>query len=132
MSIHIGQRLPYKVNMDGQTIPLSGIEGENNRCGSSIYRWTEKRREKAKRAAARSCIELGTEKGKSEVWERLDYLFDEGSFQEVGSLLESRFTDFGMDQKKLPGDGVVTGFGTIHGEPVYCRRTRLYCDGYGT
>jgi len=58
-------------------------------------------------------------KGKLTVWERLDYLFDPGSFQEVGSLVESRVTDFGMDRKKLPGDGVVTGFGTINGVPVY-------------
>ncbi len=59
------------------------------------------------------------EKGKLSVWERLDYLFDHDSFHEIGALVESRFTDFGMDQKKLPGDGVVTGFGTINGLLVF-------------
>ena len=58
-------------------------------------------------------------KGKMTARERLAYLFDEGTFQEVGSLIESRFTDFGMDKKRLPGDGVVTGFGSIDGRPVY-------------
>lgn len=53
-------------------------------------------------------------KGKMTARERLLYLFDEGTFEEVGSLIESRFTDFGMDQKKLPGDGVITGFGLIN------------------
>ena len=79
----------------------------------------KKRREKAKAGGGEKRIESQHNKGKLTVWERIDYLFDEGSFQEVGSLVESRFTDFGMDKKKLPGDGVVTGFGTINGEPVY-------------
>lgn len=77
------------------------------------------RREKAKAGGGEKRIEAQHGKGKLTVWERLNYLFDEGSFQEVGSLVESRFTDFGMDKKKLPGDGVVTGFGTINGVPVY-------------
>ena len=74
---------------------------------------------KAKAGGGEKRIEAQHNKGKLTVWERIDYLFDPGSFQEVGSLVESRFTDFGMDKKKLPGDGVVTGFGTINGEPVY-------------
>lgn len=78
-----------------------------------------KKREKAKAGGGERRIEAQHKKGKLTVWERINYLFDEGSFQEVGSLVESRFTDFGMAAKKLPGDGVVTGFGTINGEPVY-------------
>lgn len=58
-------------------------------------------------------------KGKMTARERLDYLFDEGTFEEVGSFIESRFTDFGMAEKKLPGDGVVIGFGTINGTAAY-------------
>ena len=76
------------------------------------------RRAKAKAGGGEKRIEAQHGKGKLTVWERIDYLFDEGSFQEVGSLVESRFIDFGMDKKKLPGDGVVTGFGTIHGEQI--------------
>ncbi|MCR4754935.1 MAG: acyl-CoA carboxylase subunit beta [Lachnospiraceae bacterium] len=58
-------------------------------------------------------------KGKMTARERIDYLFDKGSFQEIGSQIESRFSDFGMDEKKLPGDGVIIGFGTINGEQVF-------------
>ncbi|QFJ56094.1 acyl-CoA carboxylase subunit beta [Pseudobutyrivibrio xylanivorans] len=79
----------------------------------------KQRRAKAKAGGGEKRVEAQHAKGKLTVWERISYLFDEGSFQEVGSLVESRFTDMGMDKKKLPGDGVVTGFGTINGVPVY-------------
>lgn len=77
------------------------------------------RRKTAKAGGGERRIAAQHSKGKLTVWERINYLYDPGSFQEVGSLVESRFTDFGMDEKKLPGDGVVTGFGTINGVPVY-------------
>ena len=77
------------------------------------------KRAKAKTGGGQKRIDAQHEKNKLTVWERINYLFDPGSFQEVGSLVESRFTDFGMDKKRLPGDGVVTGFGTINGEAVY-------------
>lgn len=77
------------------------------------------RRAKAKAGGGEKRIEAQHGKGKLTVWERINYLFDSGSFQEVGSLVESRFTDLGMDKKRLPGDGVVTGFGTINGVSVY-------------
>lgn len=78
-----------------------------------------KKRKTAKQGGGENKIQAQHGKGKLTVWERLDHLFDPGSFQEIGSLVESRFSDFGMDKKKLPGDGVVTGFGTINGETVY-------------
>lgn len=77
------------------------------------------RQEKAKQGGGQVRIARQHAKGKMTARERLAYFFDEGSFQEVGSLVESRFTDFDMDKKKLPGDGVVTGFGTVNGEAVY-------------
>ena len=79
----------------------------------------EERQKKAKAGGGKRRVDAQHGKGKLTVWERIQYLFDDGSFQEVGSLVESRFTDFGMAEKKLPGDGVVTGFGTINGQPVY-------------
>ena len=79
----------------------------------------EEKRRRAKAGGGEKRIDAQHRKGKLTVWERISYLFDAGSFQEVGSLVESRFTDFGMNKKKLPGDGVVTGFGTINGEAVY-------------
>lgn len=51
--------------------------------------------------------------------ERVDILVDPGSFVELDRLVTHRSTNFGMDKKKFPGDGVVTGFGTINGKPIY-------------
>ncbi len=54
-------------------------------------------------------------KGKLTARERLDVLLDEGSFREYDKLVVHRCTNFGMDEKHIPGDGVVTGHGTING-----------------
>ena len=77
------------------------------------------RRAKAKAGGGQKRVDAQHKKGKLTARERIEYLFDKGSFQEVGAFVESRFTDFGIAEKKLPGDGVITGFGTINGEPVY-------------
>ena len=58
-------------------------------------------------------------KGKLTARERLHFLLDEGSFEEIGMLVMHRSTDFGMQSEKYPGDGVVTGYGTINGRLVY-------------
>ena len=52
------------------------------------------------------------EKGKLTARERLALLFDEGSFIEVNALVKSRCYNFGQEKKDLPGEGVVTGYGT--------------------
>ena len=77
------------------------------------------KRKKVYEGGGESRIEKQHAKGKMTARERLEYLFDEGSFQEIGSQIESRFSDFGMDKKKLPGDGVIIGFGTINGCQVF-------------
>jgi propionyl-CoA carboxylase beta chain len=51
--------------------------------------------------------------------ERINFLLDEGSFEELDKFVEHRCTDFGMEKQKIPGDGVVTGFGRIDGRLVY-------------
>jgi propionyl-CoA carboxylase beta chain len=51
--------------------------------------------------------------------ERVMYLLDEGSFEEIGMLVTHRTTDFGMEKDLIYGDGVVTGYGTINGRLVY-------------
>src|SRR5256712_1822206 len=58
-------------------------------------------------------------KGKLTARERLDLLLDPGSFVETDPFVEHRTTDFGMDKKRIPGDGVVTGHGTIDGRNVF-------------
>ena len=59
------------------------------------------------------------EKGKLSARERLHLLLDEGSFEEIGMLVEHRNSDFGMENQRFPGDGVITGFGTVNGRLVY-------------
>jgi propionyl-CoA carboxylase beta chain len=59
------------------------------------------------------------ERGKLSARERLDLLLDHGSFEELDMFVEHRATDFGMDQQHVPGDGVVTGWGTVNGRTIF-------------
>lgn len=58
-------------------------------------------------------------KGKLTARERIHFLLDEGSFQEMGALVQHRSDLFGLDKQKILGDGVVTGYGTVNGRLVY-------------
>ena len=58
-------------------------------------------------------------KGKLTARERVDILIDEGTFEELDTFVEHRAVDFGMEEQKIPGDGVVTGYGKINGCLVY-------------
>lgn len=64
-------------------------------------------------------IERHHKAGKFTARERLDLLFDEGSFIEVGAFVSHRSTNFTMADVEAPGDGVVTGYGTVHGRLVF-------------
>ena len=75
--------------------------------------------EKAKLGGGLERIEKQHEKGKLTAYERIHYLLDEGSFEEVGMLVTHRSMDFGMEKQKFYGDGVVTGYGTVNGRLVY-------------
>jgi propionyl-CoA carboxylase beta chain len=57
--------------------------------------------------------------GKKTARERLDLLLDKGSFAEVDRFVVHQSRDFGMDEQRIPGDGVITGSGRIHGRPVF-------------
>ena len=78
------------------------------------------------RTAVEAAMQGGGEKrvqaqkarGKLTARERIHYLLDEGSFQETDLLVSTRATDFGLKDKQIPGDGVITGFGTINGREV--------------
>ena len=59
------------------------------------------------------------DKGKYTARERIDMLLDKGSFEELDMFVRHRCTNFGQDKKSFPGDGVVTGYGTIDGRLVY-------------
>ena len=64
-------------------------------------------------------IESQHAKGKLTARERIHFLLDEGSFEEIGMLVTHRSSNFGLDKQKFLGDGVVTGYGTINGRLVY-------------
>lgn len=64
-------------------------------------------------------VEQQHQRGKLTARERIEILLDPGTFQEQGQLVAHRSRDFGMDRQNFPGDGVVTGFGTINGRLVY-------------
>lgn len=64
-------------------------------------------------------IEKQHEKGKLTARERIDLLVDEGTFIEFNPFIEHNCNDFGLDQQKHPGDGVVTGYGKVNGRPIY-------------
>lgn len=73
----------------------------------------------AKLGGGQKRIDRHHQKGKLTARERIDYFLDEGSFEEVGILVTHRTTDFGMENQKFYGDGVVTGYGTVNGRLVY-------------
>lgn len=76
-------------------------------------------RTKAKEGGGLKRIESQHQKGKFTARERIETLLDDGSFEEFDMFVEHRSHDFGLDKSKFPGDGVVTGHGTIDGRVVY-------------
>ena len=74
---------------------------------------------RARLGGGQSRIDKQHEKGKLTARERVHLLLDPGSFEEIGALVTHRTVDFGMDKQVFPGDGVVTGYGTIAGRLVY-------------
>ncbi len=79
----------------------------------------ERRRASARQGGGERRIEAQHAKGKLTARERLEVLLDEGTFEEWDMFVEHRCADFDMDQQKIPGDGVVTGYGMINGRLVF-------------
>jgi len=79
----------------------------------------ERRREAARMGGGQKRIDAQHAKGKLTARERLEVLLDEDSFEEVDAYVEHDCVDFGMTESRIPGDGVVTGSGTINGRLVY-------------
>lgn len=79
----------------------------------------EERRKKASLGGGQARINKQHELGKMTARERIEVLLDEGSFVEVDGFIESRINDFDLDKRRVPGDGVVTGYGEIDGRLVF-------------
>src|SRR3954463_5397050 len=77
------------------------------------------RRAQARLGGGVKRIEAQHARGKLAARERLELLLDHGSFEEFDMFVEHRSTDFGMEKAKIPGDGVVTGWGTVNGRTVF-------------
>lgn len=78
-----------------------------------------KLREESQKGGGEARIEKQHEKGKLTARERVNLLLDKGSFEEIDAFVTHRSSAFGLENQKFLGDGVITGFGKIHGKPVY-------------
>lgn len=86
---------------------------------STIIQELEDKRAQARLGGGQKRIEAQHTKGKLTARERIDALLDPGSFEEYDMFVEHDCTDFGMEEQRVPGDGVVTGHGEINGRPVF-------------
>jgi propionyl-CoA carboxylase beta subunit len=84
-----------------------------------IIRRLEEKRARARAGGGERRAKVQHEKGKLTARERIEILLDEGSFEEWDMFVEHRCQDFGMPEQKVPGDGVVTGHGTVNGRPIF-------------
>ncbi|MBT5401965.1 MAG: acyl-CoA carboxylase subunit beta [Crocinitomicaceae bacterium] len=83
------------------------------------YKSLDQKKSEAKTGGGEARIAAQHKKGKLTARERIHFLLDEESFEEIGMLVQHRSVNFGLDKKKFFGDGVVTGYGTIAGRLVY-------------
>ena len=84
-----------------------------------ITKELERRRHAAHAGGGPARVDAQHAKGKLTARERLEVLLDPGSFEEYDAFVEHRATEFGMESSKIPGDGVITGHGTINGRPLF-------------
>src|SRR5262249_24301655 len=96
---------------------------QGNRAGAAamkdILDKLEQRREQARLGGGQARIDAQHKRGKLTARERIELLLDKGSFEEFDMFVEHRSIDFGMEKIKIPGDGVVAGWGTVNGRTVY-------------
>src|SRR5829696_7144764 len=79
----------------------------------------EARRAEARAGGGKKRVEAQHARGKLTARERIDLLLDRGSFEEFDMFVEHRSTEFGMEKQRIPGDGVITGWGTVNGRTVF-------------
>ena len=82
--------------------------------------------EKASAGGGPIRVEAQKARGKFTARERIHYLLDEGTFQELDLLVNTRATSFGLKDKEIPGDGVITGFGQINGREICVAQNLIF------
>ena len=97
----------------------SKSQGNNPACMKNKIAQLNEKKAEALLGGGKERIEKQHRKGKLTARERIHFLLDEGSFEEIGMFVTHRSTNFGLDKTKFLGDGVVTGYGTIEGRTVY-------------
>jgi propionyl-CoA carboxylase beta subunit len=105
----------------GKTLPLHPVDTHKGECMDSkeILEKLEEKNRKAVEGGGPDRIKKQHDSGKLTARERIDKLLDEGTFVEFDRFKMHRCTDFGMEKKMIPGDGVVTGHGLMHGRQVF-------------
>jgi propionyl-CoA carboxylase beta chain len=96
----------------------TAIEGPDIHSTAGKLHELERRLDEAVHAGSAKAVEKQHAKGRKTARERIEALFDEGSFTEVDELARHRSTAFGLQKRRPYGDGVITGYGTIDGRPV--------------
>ena len=104
--------------LTGQPAVWKEARDRRIRLGTTIEE-LEKRRELARQGGGEKRIAAQHAKGRLTARERISVLLDPGSFEEYDMFVEHNATDFGMEAQRIPGDGVVTGSGTINGRLVF-------------
>jgi propionyl-CoA carboxylase beta chain len=94
-------------------------EGRGDTAMKDILEKLDERRMRARAGGGEARIEAQHKRGKLTARERLELLMDKGSFEEFDMFVEHRSADFGMEKSRIPGDGVVTGWGTVNGRTVF-------------
>ena len=102
-----------------QSGALYGARKQSGDIMKDILTELKSRRAEARLGGGQRRIDAQHARGKLTARERIDLLLDEGSFEEFDMFVSHRCTDFGMENQKPAGDGVVTGWGTINGRMVY-------------
>ncbi|MDQ3209951.1 MAG: methylmalonyl-CoA carboxyltransferase, partial [Actinomycetota bacterium] len=97
----------------------AGGDGEPDRTVEDRIEELRKRRKAAATPGGRDAAKKQHDKGKLTAGERLDVLMDKGSFVETDPFAVHRSHDFGMERKRPPGDGIITGYGTVDGRKVF-------------
>ncbi len=87
------------------------------------------RREKVMLSGGQDKIDKRHEKGELTARDRMNSLFEEGSFTEIGMHTTHNCHNFGMERKYIPGDGVISGFGLVNGRPVACAASDFLAQG---
>ncbi|MGL6015801.1 MAG: carboxyl transferase domain-containing protein, partial [Selenomonadaceae bacterium] len=87
------------------------------------------KREKVMQGGGASRIEKQHQKGKMTARERINLFFDEDTFVELDQFMKHRCTNFGQEKKDLPGEGVVSGYGTVDGRLVYAYAQDFTVEG---